>query len=74
MVHESGVSSLSSGRFSSFVQLRGSVPSHWSQDISKMVPKPAISFDLSDPFCETAGKVIYLLFGQCYVSKYVKGT
>jgi hypothetical protein len=27
-----------------------------------MVPKPAISFDLSDPFCETAGKVIYSLF------------
>ncbi|XP_023722312.1 polyphosphoinositide phosphatase isoform X3 [Cryptotermes secundus] len=56
MVHDSCVSSLSSGRFSSFVQLRGSVPSHWSQDISKMVPKPAISFDLSDPFCETAGE------------------
>jgi hypothetical protein len=58
MVHDSAVSSLSSGHFSSFVQLRGSVPSQWSQDISKMVPKPAISFDLSDPFCETAGKVI----------------
>jgi hypothetical protein len=27
-----------------------------------MVPKPAISFDLSDPFCETAGKVIYSLY------------
>lgn len=61
MVHDSGVSSLSSGHFTSFVQLRGSVPSQWSQDISKMVPKPAISFDLSDPFCETAGKVIYSL-------------
>lgn len=56
MVHDSGVSSLSSGHFTSFVQLRGSVPSQWSQDTSKMVPKPAISFDLSDPFCETAGE------------------
>jgi hypothetical protein len=56
MVHDSGVSSFSSGHFTSFVQLRGSVPSQWSQDISKMVPKPAISFDLSDPFCETAGE------------------
>ncbi|KAJ9595423.1 hypothetical protein L9F63_013382, partial [Diploptera punctata] len=56
MVHDSGVSSLSIGRFTSFVQMRGSVPSQWSQDISKMVPKPAIGFDLSDPFCETAGE------------------
>ncbi|XP_069675113.1 polyphosphoinositide phosphatase isoform X2 [Periplaneta americana] len=56
MIHDSGLSSLTSGHFSSFVQLRGSVPSQWSQDISKMVPKPAISFDLSDPFCETAGE------------------
>ncbi|PSN50035.1 hypothetical protein C0J52_03285 [Blattella germanica] len=54
MVHDSGVSSLSSGHFSSFVQLRGSVPLQWSQ--SKMVPKPAISFDLSDPFYDTAGE------------------
>ncbi|XP_068081775.1 polyphosphoinositide phosphatase isoform X2 [Anabrus simplex] len=55
MVHDSGVSSLSQGRFTSFVQMRGSVPAHWSQDTSKMVPKPAIGFDLSDPFAETAG-------------------
>lgn len=55
MVHDSGVSSLQRGRFTSFVQLRGSIPAQWSQDISKMVPKPAIGFDLSDPFGETAG-------------------
>jgi hypothetical protein len=71
MVHDSGVSSLSSGHFSSFVQLRGSVPSQWSQDISKMVPKPAISFDLSDPFYETAGKIIYSLFGHYDTYKYL---
>lgn len=74
MVHDSGVSSLSSGHFTSFVQLRGSVPSQWSQDISKMVPKPAISFDLSDPFCETAGKVIYSLFVHCDIHSYHEGT
>lgn len=56
MVHDSGVSSLSCGHFSSFVQMRGSIPGHWSQDISKMVPKPAISIDLYDPFAETAGQ------------------
>ncbi|XP_039432088.1 polyphosphoinositide phosphatase [Culex pipiens pallens] len=43
-------------RMSSFTQLRGSVPSHWSQDVSKMVPKPQIALDLSDPYNETAGK------------------
>ncbi|KMR04853.1 polyphosphoinositide phosphatase [Lasius niger] len=54
IVHDSGVSSLSKGRFSSFVQMRGSVPAHWSQDVSKMVPKPTIICDLSDPYVETA--------------------
>lgn len=46
---------MSKGRFSSFVQMRGSVPAHWSQDVSKMVPKPTIICDLSDPYVETAG-------------------
>ena len=49
------MSSLNCGRFSSFVQMRGSVPGHWSQDTSKMVPKPTITCDLSDPYVETAG-------------------
>lgn len=44
------------GQFSSFVQIRGSIPSHWSQDISKMVPKPQISVDIVDPFAVAAGK------------------
>ncbi|XP_046388999.1 polyphosphoinositide phosphatase isoform X3 [Ischnura elegans] len=56
MVHDSGLSSLVKSRFSSFVQMRGSVPAYWCQDVSKMVPKPAISFNVSDPFAETAGK------------------
>ncbi|XP_059046307.1 polyphosphoinositide phosphatase [Achroia grisella] len=56
IIHDSMVSSLTAGRFSSFVQMRGSIPSYWSQDVSKMVPKPAISIDLSDPFAETPGK------------------
>lgn len=36
--------------------MRGSVPGLWSQDMSKMVPKPTISFDLPDPFHEISGK------------------
>lgn len=43
-------------RMCSFVQMRGSIPTHWSQDISKMVPKPPISLDISDPFALTPGK------------------
>lgn len=41
-------------RMCSFVQMRGSVPAHWSQ--SQMVPKPPISVDLSDPYAQTSGK------------------
>lgn len=43
-------------KLSSFVQIRGSIPSHWSQDIRQIVPKPPISIDIADPFSETAGK------------------
>ncbi|XP_054263267.1 polyphosphoinositide phosphatase-like isoform X2 [Macrosteles quadrilineatus] len=55
LVEDIGISSTDNPRMSSFVQMRGSIPAHWSQDISKMVPKPAITFDLCDPFAQTAG-------------------
>lgn len=55
MVHDSGVSSLSLSHFTSFVQMRGSIPGHWKQDMGKMVAKPAITLDLNDPYAETAG-------------------
>lgn len=54
MVYDSGVSSLSQGQFTSFVQMRGSIPGHWSQDMGKMVAKPAITIDFCDPYAETA--------------------
>jgi hypothetical protein len=56
MVHDASVSGFDQGRYTSYVQLRGSVPTHWSQDISKMVPKPPILLDLSDSFSQTAGR------------------
>ena len=56
MIIDLGVSLKNGIRVSSFVQMRGSVPSRWSQDVSKVVAKPAITFDLSDPFYEIAGK------------------
>lgn len=55
LVEDTGISGPDSPCLSSFVQMRGSIPAHWSQDISKMVPKPAILFDLTDPFAEAAG-------------------
>jgi hypothetical protein len=55
IVHDSSVSSFARGRFTSFIQIRGSVPSHWSQDVSKMVPKPLITMDINDPHFRTAG-------------------
>ena len=44
------------GHYTSFVHMRGSVPAHWSQDISKIQPKPPIFIETQDPFAETAGK------------------
>ena len=55
MVHDASVSGFDQGRYTSYTQLRGSVPTHWSQDIAKMVPKPPILLDLSDAFSQTAG-------------------
>ncbi|GFQ96368.1 polyphosphoinositide phosphatase [Trichonephila clavata] len=56
IVFDSTVSPLTVGNFTSFVQMRGSIPSQWSQDISKMVPKPPIALDIADPFCYVAGQ------------------
>lgn len=55
MIIDVGVSSNKRMRVSSFVQMRGSIPSQWRQDMTKMVAKPAITFDLSDPYYEIAG-------------------
>ncbi|KAK8761188.1 hypothetical protein V5799_027548 [Amblyomma americanum] len=64
IVHDSSVSSFTSGNFTSFVQVRGSIPFSWSQDVSKMVPKPAINLDLVDPYCFAAGRHFNLLLRQ----------
>ena len=42
IVHDASCSFHSSGRYTSFLQLRGSVPSYWSQDITTIRPKPQI--------------------------------
>ncbi|KAG5869516.1 hypothetical protein JTB14_035113, partial [Gonioctena quinquepunctata] len=55
LVYNSGVSSFTQSHFTSFVQMRGSIPGHWKQEMGKMVAKPAITIDFYDPFAETAG-------------------
>ncbi|CAF1144930.1 unnamed protein product [Adineta ricciae] len=48
IVHDASLSSLGKSHFTSYVQLRGSVPAFWSQD-PKQVPKPPIVIDMNDP-------------------------
>uniref|UniRef100_A0A5S6QSF4 SAC domain-containing protein n=1 Tax=Trichuris muris TaxID=70415 RepID=A0A5S6QSF4_TRIMR len=50
VVFSRSVPSFLAGQYASFVQLRGSVPLIWSQDVSKVVGKLPIQIDLADPF------------------------
>lgn len=56
IVHDSSVSSFTHGFFTSFVQMRGSLPDRWSQDATKIVPKPQIIQDFIDPYYEATSK------------------
>lgn len=42
IVIDSSVTFLERTSVTSFVQMRGSIPLYWSQDVTKMVPKPPI--------------------------------
>lgn len=61
IVYDTAVTHLHKCKITSFVQMRGSIPVYWSQDISKMVPKPVIQLDQRDPYFHTAG----LHFNNC---------
>lgn len=50
IVHDSSISSFKNGYFTSFVQMRGSLPDRWSQNSTKIVPKPQINRDIVDPY------------------------
>uniref|UniRef100_A0A8B9FIR8 FIG4 phosphoinositide 5-phosphatase n=1 Tax=Amazona collaria TaxID=241587 RepID=A0A8B9FIR8_9PSIT len=54
ILYDASVMSFSVGSYSSYVQVRGSVPLYWSQDISTMMPKPPITLDQGDPFARVA--------------------
>ncbi|XP_056015815.1 polyphosphoinositide phosphatase-like isoform X2 [Ostrea edulis] len=55
IVIDSSVTFLEKTSVTSFVQIRGSIPLYWSQDVTKMVPKPPIMLDQSDPYAGAAG-------------------
>lgn len=48
IVHDASSNLHSSRRYTAFLQLRGSVPSYWSQDITTIRPKPQI---ISESWC-----------------------
>nr|XP_008119240.1 PREDICTED: polyphosphoinositide phosphatase isoform X2 [Anolis carolinensis] len=54
ILYDASVLSFSAGSYSSYVQVRGSVPLYWSQDISTMMPKPPITLDQADPYAHVA--------------------
>lgn len=62
IVHDASVSDFSHGFFTSFVQMRGSLPDRWSQDATKIVPKPTITQDFVDPYHEATAKHFNNLF------------
>ncbi|KAG7272039.1 hypothetical protein CRUP_030143 [Coryphaenoides rupestris] len=54
IIHDASIMSFTAGSYSSYVQVRGSVPLYWSQDISTMMPKPPIRLDQADPYAYVA--------------------
>lgn len=55
ILYDPSLLAIERGRFTSFVQYRGSVPLIWSQNLAKVVGKPPIEIDLVDPFCSIQG-------------------
>jgi len=61
---DASIGSETAGHYTSFVHMRGSVPAHWAQDISKIQPKPPIFVETTDPFSEVAGRHFSQLLSQ----------
>ena len=52
--HAPGPTLYSNPSYTSYVQHRGSIPLHWSQENTGVTPKPDINISLSDPFYSSA--------------------
>lgn len=64
IVHDASVSDFTQGFYTSFVQMRGSMPDRWSQDVTKIVAKPQINQDYVDPYHEPTAKHFNDLLGR----------
>uniref|UniRef100_A0A915ILX5 Uncharacterized protein n=1 Tax=Romanomermis culicivorax TaxID=13658 RepID=A0A915ILX5_ROMCU len=62
IVYDPSILCFDRGRFTSFVQYRGSVPLIWSQDLTKVVGKPPIEIDIIDTFYSIAARHFNDLF------------
>ncbi|EDO26203.1 predicted protein [Nematostella vectensis] len=66
IVHDASVLSFHSGRFTSYVQIRGSVPTFWSQIpfIIKLLSPSSFAVDRADPYCNAAAQHVNRLLGR----------
>ncbi|XP_028391065.1 polyphosphoinositide phosphatase-like [Dendronephthya gigantea] len=65
ILHDASTLSFKSGRYTSFVQIRGSVPLFWSQELQHgVVPKPQIQVDRSDPYAASASQHFNSVLGR----------
>ena len=69
--HAPGPRLFANPNYTSYVQHRGSIPLHWSQDNSGVSPKPGINLNLVDPFYTAAGLHFNNLFERYGAPLYV---
>ncbi|KAL8856732.1 MAG: hypothetical protein Q9178_006689 [Gyalolechia marmorata] len=69
--HAPGPQLYANPSFTSFVQHRGSIPLHWTQDNSGVTPKPDIELNLVDPFFSAAALHFDNLFERYGAPVYV---
>lgn len=60
--HKSGIGYYDNGRYTSFVQHRGSIPLYWTQAASNLTAKPPIHISLVDPYFSPAAMHFDMLF------------
>lgn len=69
--HSAGPALHANSHYTSFVQHRGSIPLHWTQDNTGVSPKPDIELNLVDPFYSAAALHFDNLFERYGAPVYV---
>jgi len=49
IIHDESAAKIDAGNFSSFLQMRGSIPTYWTQETTLTMPKPPIVLNRVDP-------------------------